>query len=81
MNWRNAFWLLFVLLTDQFHLAKKNMLRQPYKAEKVTQIELHPAEAKLIEYLRELKWGSVEITLQDGVPVLIKQAVKSIKLM
>lgn len=43
-------------------------------------IELHPAEARLIEYLRRLKWGSVEIMMQDSLPVLVKAAVQTTKL-
>ena len=46
----------------------------------VTSTQLKSAEARLIEYLRDIKWGSLEITVQDGTPVLIKAAVKTIKL-
>lgn len=46
---------------------------------KVTE-EVSNAEKRLIEYLRQLRWGSAEITIQDGQPVLIKVAVKTIKL-
>jgi len=43
-------------------------------------IELYPSEAKLIEYIRDIKWGSVEIIVQKGRPVVIKKAFKTIKL-
>lgn len=47
---------------------------------KHTETSLHYAEKKLIEYMRKMRWGSVEITIQDGIPVLIKEAIKTIKL-
>lgn len=45
------------------------------------QVSLHPAEARLIEYLRQIKWGSVEISLQNSLPVLVKAAVQTKKLL
>lgn len=42
--------------------------------------DLNPAEARLIEYLRDIKWGSVEITVQNSLPVLVRAAVQTIKL-
>lgn len=43
-------------------------------------LQLHAAEIRLVEYLRQLKWGSVEVTVQNGLPVLIKAAVQTTKL-
>ena len=43
-------------------------------------MEISDAEKRLIEYLRQLRWGSAEITIQNGQPVLIKAAIKTIKL-
>lgn len=44
-------------------------------------VELNTAELRLIEYIRKMKWGSVEITVQNSLPVIIKQAIQTIKLM
>ena len=44
-------------------------------------VELNAAELRLIEYIRKMKWGSVEITVQNSLPVIIKQAIQTIKLM
>lgn len=44
------------------------------------EVRVSDAEQRLIEYLRQLRWGSVEITIQNGQPVLIKAAIKTIKL-
>lgn len=45
-----------------------------------TAMEVSDAEKRLVEYLRQLRWGSAEITIQNGQPVLIKAAVKTTKL-
>ncbi|MCL2023939.1 MAG: YezD family protein [Oscillospiraceae bacterium] len=38
------------------------------------------AEKKLIGILREVKFGKVEIVIQDGVPVRVDEIRKSIKI-
>ena len=43
-------------------------------------VDINRAELKLIEYLRKLQWGSVEITVQNGLPVIVKAAVQTTKL-
>lgn len=55
------------------------MLNQ--KPEQKVTVEISPTELRLLEYLRKLKWGSVEITVQNALPVIIKAAVQTIKLM
>ncbi len=55
------------------------MLNQ--KSEQKITVEISPAELRLLEYLRKIKWGSVEITIQNALPVVIKAAVQTIKLM
>ncbi len=42
--------------------------------------QLHQAEARLLEYIRQIKWGSVEISIQNGLPVMVKAAVQTQKL-
>jgi hypothetical protein len=41
---------------------------------------LHPAEEKLLRYMRALGYGSLEIRVSDGYPVLIEKSVQRIKL-
>jgi hypothetical protein len=42
-------------------------------------IDLSPPELKLIQYLREIKWGQVEITVQQSQPVIVKAAYQTKK--
>ena len=42
--------------------------------------EVSEQEVNLIKFLRDLGYGNVEVTVQDGRPILIKQAIKSVKL-
>jgi len=37
-------------------------------------------EQNLIYYIRKLQWGNLEVLVQKGCPVMIKQMVKTIKL-
>lgn len=53
---------------------------QNQKPENTIKVELNSAEWRLIEYLRKMKWGSVEITVQNSLPVIIKLAIQTIKL-
>lgn len=57
-----------------------NQTPQPADAFKAGVASLHPAETRLIEYIRALKWGSVEITVQNSMPVVVKAAVQTMKL-
>ena len=41
---------------------------------------LHEKEKKLLEFIRELQYGEVTIKVQDGLPVLIKESIKKVKL-
>ena len=65
---------------------KKNDLKQEIPLNKVSKSEyvhqmIHPAEAKLLEYLRKLEFGDVEIKVQNGLPVLMLRAIESRKLL
>ena len=41
---------------------------------------LSESERALIYYIRKLKWGNLEILVQNGRPVMIKQMLRTIKL-
>lgn len=43
-------------------------------------INLKREEIVLLTLIRELQYGTLEITVQDGKPTMIKKLVKSIKL-
>ena len=43
-------------------------------------MKLHEKEKKLIEFIRELKYGEVLIRVQDGVPVMVEKAMEKVKL-
>ncbi len=55
------------------------MLQNQASNQKV-KVEIDIAELRLIEYLRKLKWGSVEITVQNSIPVIVKAAIQTTKL-
>jgi hypothetical protein len=40
----------------------------------------HEKEKRLIEYIRELKFGELVIKVQDGLPVMVERAKEKIKL-
>ena len=42
--------------------------------------KLHEKEQKLLEFIRELGFGEVTIKVQDGLPVLIEESIKKVKL-
>lgn len=42
--------------------------------------KLHEKELKLLEFIRQLKYGEVTIKVQDGLPVMIEKATEKIKL-
>jgi hypothetical protein len=50
---------------------KQNNLKQ--------NLNLLESEVNLILYIRSLKWGSIEITVQNSEPVFAKSAYKTIK--
>lgn len=62
-------------------MLRKTTTMQNQIPETKIKVELSTSELKLIEYIRKLKWGSVEITVQNSLPVIIKQAIQTIKLM
>ncbi|SFG55558.1 hypothetical protein SAMN05660649_01973 [Desulfotomaculum arcticum] len=37
-------------------------------------------EKQLIRFIRQLKWGEVKIKVENGQPVLIYEAIKTLKL-
>jgi hypothetical protein len=43
-------------------------------------ITLSGAEKRLILIIRELEWGNLELLVQNSKPVLVKQMMKTIKL-
>ena len=42
--------------------------------------ELHEKERRLIEFIRELRFGEVVIKVQDGLPVMVEKATERVKL-
>jgi hypothetical protein len=42
---------------------------------------LHPAEERLLRYIRAIGHGSLEIRIADGYPVVIEQGIKRVKLL
>jgi hypothetical protein len=43
-------------------------------------VELSREEINLLKFIRGLDFGSLDITVQFGKPVMVKQAIKSVKL-
>ncbi len=41
---------------------------------------IHPAERRLIEYLRTLRYGVVEVRIHQGLPFEIEKAIEKIRL-
>jgi len=41
---------------------------------------IHEKDLKLIEYMRELKFGEITIKVQDGLPVMVERAKEKVKL-
>jgi hypothetical protein len=41
---------------------------------------LHPSEARLLQHIRALAFGSMQIQIQNGVPVFITEIREKIKL-
>ncbi len=41
---------------------------------------LREKEKKLIEFIRELEFGEVTIKVQDGLPVMVEEGIKKVKL-
>lgn len=44
------------------------------------ELNLTPQEISLIRHIRELKYGSVTVFIQNGVPIRIEQIKESIQL-
>jgi len=42
--------------------------------------KLHEKEMKLLEFIRNLKYGELTIKVQDGLPVMIEKAMEKMKL-
>lgn len=42
--------------------------------------QLHEKERRLLEFLRELRFGEVTIKVQDGLPIMIEKATEKVKL-
>jgi hypothetical protein len=40
----------------------------------------HPCEQALLDHLRQIQHGEVVVKVQDGIPVLIVESTKRIKL-
>jgi hypothetical protein len=43
-------------------------------------IPLTSHEMNLVKFIRTLGYGSVELTVQDGQPIMIKKTIQSVKL-
>ena len=41
---------------------------------------LNTKEERLLEFIRELKFGELVIKVQDGLPVMIERATEKVKL-
>ncbi len=41
---------------------------------------VHPAEARLLQHMRMLGFGSIDVQIQNGVPVFITEIREKIKL-
>lgn len=41
---------------------------------------LSSKEKQIIQFIRELEWGDLKIRVENGQPVLIYEAIKTIKL-
>ncbi len=55
--------------------------QQEQRTERVS-MDLHPAEAALIEYIRELEYGELQrVQVHQGLPVEIEQVVGKIRLL
>jgi len=52
----------------------------PGKEPRYNQLELTERERKLIEFIRELEFGSLTVEVQRGEPVVIRQPLKTVKL-
>ncbi len=42
--------------------------------------KLHEKEKRLLEFIRQLGHGEIVIKVQDGLPVLIEEGIKKVKL-
>ena len=45
----------------------------------ITPPSLHPAEAALLEYIRDMKFGSLTIKVQHGLPEMGEEVRASVK--
>jgi hypothetical protein len=41
---------------------------------------LHEKERRLIDFMRQLKFGEVTIKVQDGLPIMIEKTTEKVKL-
>lgn len=42
--------------------------------------ELHEKEKRLLEFIRQLRYGEIVIKVQDGLPVMVERATEKVKL-
>jgi len=42
--------------------------------------KIHEKEKKLIDFIRELRYGELTIKVQDGLPVMIEKVTEKVKL-
>jgi hypothetical protein len=42
--------------------------------------KIHEKEKKLIEFIRQLRYGELTIKVQDGLPVMVERAKEKVKL-
>jgi hypothetical protein len=43
-------------------------------------MELKPEEIRLIQFIRRLQWGKLELEVKKGLPVMIHRPVEDVKL-
>jgi hypothetical protein len=52
----------------------------PGEEPRYNRLELTEREHKLIEFIRELEFGSLTVEVQRGEPVVIRQPLKTVRL-
>ena len=53
-------------------------MSQPEKNQE--NMAVHPAERRLIEYIRSLRFGRLEIKVHQGLPMEVERSVEKIRL-
>jgi hypothetical protein len=60
----------------------RDNLTQPTEGDGCTErVWLHPAEVKLIAYMRQLDFGTIEIRVVSGYPAMLERVIEKLKLL